>query len=141
MTDLNQVVNRLLDQIALDLEKRWGTSLIGTVIEMPDESIKTLGLELKLQGPVSRERLEEVLSSGASFMLSEIKKNTFLTPYLINSTFNYENIEFSIFVTGQKGEAIYHPDIGIASLSEGKIKFRTIERGSPFQTRIPEKLG
>ena len=75
-------------------------------------------------------RLVYYLLKLVELFLHNINNSPQVTSYLYNNPFTYENLEFIIFISNKDGSMIYHPNVGVVSLTQnGIVSFRTYEPG------------
>ncbi len=125
------IAQDLRADMAKKLSKRHKMRVIGISGGLAD-CVNVLGLRFEMTGPVTKERLREILVNCVEEFLAAINANERLRPFLKNFPFTSKEIEIIIFVSDKKGYEIFDPDIGVASAVNGKISYNTTDRANPY---------
>lgn len=72
--------------------------------------------------------------------LVDINANEKLRPYLATYPFTVKNVELDIYYSDPKGYHFYDPYIGVVSIEEGIVCYRTYDKEdkSPYKAKIKE---
>jgi len=63
--------------------------------------------------------------------LHNINGNKEIIPYLYDNPFTYKNLEFRVFILDKDGSDIFHPNLGLVSLTQrGTVTFVTYKKGA-----------
>ncbi len=131
-----QAVNAVLGQTRAILKKRYKKiAPIATNVAMPGGVIKLLGLDFQIVGPLKKEKAREILTDLAQELLNKVNSDPAIQPYLWQHPFSIKNIEINLFITDSSRREINHPEIGIATISEGQISYLTLT-----YTNTPQKI-
>ena len=130
-----QVTNGILNQAMVLLKKRYKIDPIATNVAMPGGVIRLLGLDFQIVGPLRQERIREILINSAQELLDLINTNSQIKPYLGQFPFTIKNIDINLFILDSDGREINHPEIGIATISEGQLEYLTLA-----YAEIPKKI-
>ena len=127
-----RVVNPLMGKAAKYFEHKYHMNPIGIGISMPNGIVKRLGIEFQVQKPLSKQEAREILIACANELLSMINNNKEIRPYLRNFPFTLKNVGIGIFIANQDGSDVYHPDICVASISNGELTYDTRDKNNRY---------
>lgn len=77
-----QIVNKLMNQTANFLAKKYKIKPVGIRVGMPGGIVKKLGLEFEVIGSFSREEIRKLLINSSNEFLSAINEEKNIYPYL-----------------------------------------------------------
>ena len=118
--------------VATTLTKRYPMRIIGITGGLAN-SVNILGLSFQIKGPLSKERLREIIVDCVEEFLTPINANERLRPFLKNYPFTANEIEIEIYIVDETGRRLYDPEIMFAGESNGTLRYRTVD--------INDKLG
>lgn len=121
------MANKITKQVADKISANYNLESIGVTSGLAD-CVNVLGLSFQIKGPVTKEFLRKILVDCVEEFLTLINGNERLRPFLKNYPFTANEIEIAIFVVDERGESIYHPEIGVANEFKGTITYRTSEK-------------
>ena len=76
-------------------------------------------------GPVSKDRLREILVDSVEELLKQINADEELRPFLKNYPFTENEVEIELYIVNKHGESLLYPNICIGSAYERSINFTT----------------
>ncbi|MEI8366168.1 MAG: hypothetical protein WCF65_07090 [Parachlamydiaceae bacterium] len=121
------VANKITDEVAVKLSKKYNMKLMGSTGGMAD-CVNVIGLSFQIRGPLSQEILRKILVGCVEEFLVSINANEQLRPFLKNYPFTPHEIEIEIFVVDDTGKKIYDPEIGVATAKHGGLRYHTKAR-------------
>ena len=133
-----QAVNRILNEVACILKKKYKMDPIATEVSMPGGIVKRLGLDFQVRGPLSKEEIRKLLIEAAEQLLSTINMDMEVRPYLEIYPFTIKNVTISLFILDSTRRRVDHPYIGIASIRRGKLDYWTLVNKNNIPKRITE---
>lgn len=125
------ISQQIRSDVAAKLVKRYNMKVIGITGGLAD-CVNVLGLSFQIRGPLTKERLREILVDCVEELLAPINANERLRPFLKNYPFTAEGIDIEIFVVDNTGVKVYHPEIMLAAAYEGILKYRTFDKHAEF---------
>ncbi len=129
-----QAVNHLIAYVSKKLSQEYKLHPCGTAVAMPGGTVRELGLEFQVVGPLTKDTLRQMLVEMCRDFNAMIDQDSKVRPYLQQYPFGLENIEITLYLTGKKGEDIDDPNISIASIRGKDLTYKTYiinERGIP----------
>lgn len=126
MPESEEVVNKLLSEIAITCEKKYKIKTVGTNVSMPGGDVRLLGLDFQVRGPLSKEEIRKILLDLAHDFLEVVNSDEWVKPYLTNYPFEIKNIEIALFINDSKGQRLDDPYIGIAQIFCNCFEYLTL---------------
>lgn len=79
---------------------------------------------------LNKEEARELLVEIVELFLNNINKDKKIEHFLYNKPFTHKNLEFTVFIFDHDGSDIFHPNLGLVSLtSQGTISYVTYQPG------------
>ncbi|HRD55808.1 MAG TPA: hypothetical protein PLC42_05360 [Parachlamydiaceae bacterium] len=111
-------------QSAKKLEKKHQMSFCGTAGGMMD-NINLLGFSFLINRPMTKNEVRMLAVSSTQDFLNDINQDEKVRQYLKIYPFDIEHIEITfLFRTHDQG-TVYHPNLAVVSVYNGKIKYST----------------
>lgn len=126
------IVNMILDNSAIIIEKKYNIQPIGSGAAMPGGNIKKLSLDFNAKGPFSKAHLRVVLIGCANELLNQINTNEKVQRYLANNPFTIRNVQIVIYNYDKDRRRVYDPEISTADISEGILTYQTKDEKSIY---------
>ena len=123
--------------VASKLSKRYNMAVVGVGGGMI-ERVNVVGLCFQILGPLSKERLREIVVDCVEEFLASINANEPLRPFLKNYPFTSKEIRIEIFVVDANRRHVYFPEIMIAAQYEDEIVYRTIDKENELNYKSSE---
>jgi len=124
------ISQQIRTDVATRLTKRYNMKLVGVTGGLVDY-VNVLGLEFQIQGPLTRDELRKILVDCVEEFLVSINTNKQLRPFLKNYPFTANEIILKLYVINENGTDVYDPYVSVASEHDGKIVYKTEEKGNP----------
>jgi len=125
----------MADEITAEVEsiliKRYNMRTLGFTGGMMG-SIYLIGLEFEIQGPLSKERLREIVVDCVEEFLAPINANEEIRPYLRNYPFTEKEIKIKLFVVDLSRKDVYEPYFMIASAFDGKVYYKSKDKNLKY---------
>lgn len=121
-----QIVNKLMGQLANELSKKCKMKPIGITVGMPSGVVKLLGLEFDIIGPLSKNEIRKILISSSEEFIVKINNDIDIRPYLEFYPFKKENIEIVLYFNDKNYSGLNHPHIGVASIRKNILQYKTL---------------
>ena len=119
---MNAIVNHSIKQ----LSKRYKVIPIGRGGGNEDNKSRSEYVAFQLYEKLSKDEARVLIIEIVELFLCNINSNKEIAPYLYNIPFTYENLEFRVFLYDKDGSDLYHPNLGLVSLTRiGTINFVT----------------
>lgn len=119
---------KLADQVRAQcvkkLEKRYQMKMFGTTDGMMD-NINLLGFSFETCRSMSKNEAREIVVSCAQEFLKDINANEKIRPYLKSYPFDIKDIDIAIYLKTPTYGTVYHPNLAVVSVYNGKIKYST----------------
>jgi hypothetical protein len=113
--------------VAAKLTERYNMGIIGISGGMIDK-VNVIGLSFQILGPLSKEKLREILVDCVEEFLTSINEDEEIRPFLKNFPFTEQEIVINIFIVDKAGRNVYDPDIMVATANKGKMTYRTKDK-------------
>lgn len=133
------------DQIRDEIETRlverymkYQLSVIGDVGGMAGGRVNTLGLRLRVIGPLSKDELREILVESVEMFLDALNGNEEIRPFLKIYPFTEDRISIMIYVADKNGEKLYSPDISVVMNYNEVIDYSTYDRENEYKYKTEE---
>src|ERR1700733_8991151 len=123
ISDREKAVNQQMGYSAKMLSKKYNMRPCATSVAMPGGNIKYLELEFNIRGPLKQNIIREILISSVHDFLNNINNDKELCSYLTNGCMHISDVGITLFLHDTKGRSLYEPEIGIASVSNGKVEY------------------
>lgn len=123
--------DKITANVEAKLVKRYSMRVVGRTGGMIDY-VNVLGLSFQIHGPLTKDKLREILVDCVEEFLSQINSDEKLRPFLKNYPFTPKEINIAIFVVDDTGRKIYDPSITVASAYHGKIWYDTVDINDNF---------
>lgn len=126
-----EYMNRIVNDSIKQLSKRYGLLPIGRGGAEKDSKSKSEYVAFHLHQKLTKEEARILIVEITELFLHNINNNKKITPFLYDTPFTYRNLEFAIFIYNKDGSDIFHPNIGLVSLTRrGTVNFVTYEPGT-----------
>lgn len=125
------LTHQIRSDVAEKLSKRYNMKVRGVTGGMAG-SVNVIGLSFQILGPLSKEKLREILVDCVEEFLAPINTSEKIRPYLKNYPFTEKEIEITIFVVDASGRNLYDPEIVVATAFNGKIWYYTEDKDNEF---------
>lgn len=134
------IADEITNDVAKTLCQKYSMRVVGIKGGMAG-AVNVVGLHFQIQGPLTQERLREILIDSEEKFLTAINTNEEIRPYLKQFPFTTNELEIVIFVVDSQGREIFHPSINVVSVYSGKVVYHTLDQDDPYQykTEIIEK--
>ncbi|MEI8124351.1 MAG: hypothetical protein WCG42_01190 [Parachlamydiaceae bacterium] len=126
------MAHQIRTDVAEKLSKRYNMRVIGVRGGMAG-SVNVIGLSFQILGPLSKEKLREILVDCVEEFLASINANEQIRPFLKNYPFTEKEIDITIFVVDASGRNVYDPDVLVATAFIGKIWYNTEDKDNEFK--------
>jgi hypothetical protein len=97
------------------------------------DCVRELFLAFEIQGPLTKDRLRNILIHSVEECLSAVNNNEEIRPYLIVYPFTPQEIEIVLYVKSKRREDIYDPNIGVASARKGELEYMITDKTDTFK--------
>lgn len=126
------LAEEIQNEIAVKYAKKFQMELVSAGAGLIDK-VNILGLDFHIRGPLSQERLREILVDCVEGFLLTLNSNGEIRPFLKTHPFTAEGIDIGIFVKDSSGKKrLYYPSIGFANACDGKIIYRFYDPESEY---------
>lgn len=122
-----QMVNSTLAKTAQIIQNKYKIRPSGTGASMPGGPIRSLYLSFDTENQYSKECLREIVVKSAQELLNQVTANENIQQYLFVTPFTIEHIQITIFNHDKDGRGLRDPEISVASISEGILKYKTVD--------------
>jgi len=120
----------IIDDSIDQLSKRYGLIPIGTGGGEKEGKSWLKCVSFQLYKKITKDEARILMVEMVEIFLRNINKNKIIIPYLYNHPFTYKNLELSVFILDKDGSDIFHPHLGLISLTEsGTVNFVSYEPG------------
>lgn len=126
------MAHQIRTDIAEKLSKRYNMQVVGVGGGMAG-SVNVIGLSFQILGPLSKEKLREILVDCVEEFLAPINANENIRPFLKNYPFTEKEIVITIFIVDASGRNVYDPDVVVATAFNGKIWYYTEDKDNKFR--------
>lgn len=130
--DYVSMADKITVDVAEKLTKRYHMRVIGISGGMAGH-VNTIGLHFQIHGPLTKEKLREILVNSVEVFLTSINADEKIRPFLKNYPFTEKEIKIAIFIVDESGIHVYDPDIAVAAAMRGKIWYFTEDRSDKFE--------
>lgn len=133
------ISENVLVDMGKKLSKRHNMVIIGTGGGLA-KCVNMLSLSFDIKGPLSKDKLREILVNCVEEFLLALNSNEKLRPHLKTYPFTSEGIDIALYVVDGDGIEIYDPNVSVASTWRDKILYRTVDKNNPYgyKTEIEE---
>jgi hypothetical protein len=129
--DYADMAHQIRTDVAAKLTKRYNMRVIGVTGGMAD-CVNVIGLSFQIRGPLSKEKLREILVDCVEEFLTPINESEKIRPFLKNYPFTEKEIIIKIFIVDETGIRVYDPDIAVATAINGKVRYDTEDINDEF---------
>jgi hypothetical protein len=129
--DYVAMADAITADVAEKLTERYPMQVIGVSGGMMN-TVNTIGLHFQIRGPITKERLREMLVDSVEEFLTSINANEEIRPFLKNYPFTEKEIDIVIFIVDGLGIHVYDPDPAVAAAAHGKICYYTEDKNNEF---------
>lgn len=135
-----KAVNKVVARNSKAIAKKYHMRPFAIGVAMPGGDIQYLELKFQIYGPLSKNEIRKILIDAAHDFLADINSDEELCSYLKNNSFSIENVGITLFVIDASGIGVNDPDIGIAGIAKGELRYLTLilTDTSPIQSRCYE---
>ena len=126
------ITDKILNDVAAELRKRYSLYLLGTGGSMMDE-IKLLSLTFETLKKHNLEEARKLYVISFKVFLEKINQNKKIRNYLLNHPFNSKNIDLVIFFVDEKGDFYSPPYISVIR-NKGNILVYEIKNNGKYET-------
>lgn len=124
--NFEKTINKVNEDAALLLEKKYNLRCIGQGSSSPSKEIKFLFLSFQYYGYLSKQELKTLTLNCVHDFLDVINSNKEIRQYLCTYPFTTKNIDLDIYQYKNKNlERYYEPDIAIIEFKHEKINYYT----------------
>lgn len=127
-----KLVNQLLAKSGKHLAKKYKLDCIGNGAGMPEGEIHSLYLAFQRNKPVTMDEARQLIVAMSIDFLHSINSNEELKKYCVSFPFTENNAEIALFIFSKEGRELVEPDISIASLSHGVIRYRSWDKNNSY---------
>ena len=131
------MANEIISDVASILKERHKMNVVAVTEGMAD-CVNVVGLSFQILGPLSKERLREIIVDCVEEFLVLINANEPLRPFLKNYPFTSKEIRIAIFVVDSTGIKVYEPEIMLVAQSCGEIGYRMADKEAKFGYKSSE---
>jgi hypothetical protein len=117
---------KVMAKAAKFLAQKYGLTPIGNGGSMM-KTVDILSLSFTLSHKLNQKKSRELIIACSEDFLAIINNDKNIRPYLKNYPFNFQNIELTIFIHDINDRKIYDPDIGVVSLFQGSVWYKTYD--------------
>ncbi len=129
MNPFESLVTSITKRSADKIEKEIPIlTLSGMGGSMKDSVINFETLVFTVNKTINKDQGVGIISDILKIYLREVALEKKMESYVKKHPFTYKNLKIKLFVHDEKGEMVYHPNIGFFTLSDGMISFRTVNR-------------
>ena len=121
-----RAVNKVMARNSKALAQKYHMRPVGIGVAMPGGDIQYLDLEFQIYGPLSKEGLRKILIDAAHDFLTDINSDSELCFYLKNHSLTIKDIGIVLFLIDSSGRGLNDPNIGIAEILKGELKYLTL---------------
>lgn len=113
------------------LSKRYGLIPIGIGGGEKDGKSTREYVAFHIHKKLTKEEARILIIEIVELFLHKINGSKEISHYLYDNPFTYKNLEFRVFIFDKDGSDVFHPDLGLVSLTPlGTISFVTYEPGT-----------
>jgi hypothetical protein len=124
---MNTIINTSIKQ----LSTRYNLVPIGRGGGNKNNKSQLESVSFKLKQKLTKQQARILIVEIVELFLHNINNNQEIASYLYDSPFTYKNLEFRVFIDDKDGSDLYHPDLGLVSLTEGgTVSFVTYAPGT-----------
>ncbi len=133
-----RVLHSVIDKSISRIEKKYKMHCCGTGLSMPGGPIRSIGFSFDAHGPVSREEVRKLLVGCAEQLIAQAR-NSCIDQFLFQPPFGIEQVQINLFFKNEKHQKPFHPDIGVATLCMGILRYQTYDPTQKYP-RIVESI-
>lgn len=123
------LMNTTLETSIKQLTSRYGLIPIGRGGGIADEKSKREYVAFEIHQKLTKEEARILLVEIVELFLHNINGNSAIASFLYNSPFTFKNLEFRVFIYDKDGSDIFHPNLGLVSLTRvGTVNFVTYQQ-------------
>lgn len=100
------------------------------------DCVNTLGASFEIQGPLTIEKIRELLIDCVQEFLVNINSNDNLRPFLKNFPFTEKEISIEIFILDKHGERVFEPFIRTAVAKHGQLRYYACKKEEEYSFKI-----
>lgn len=121
-----KAVNKVMARNSKMLANKYHMKPIGISVSMPGGDIRSLELEFKIYGPLSKDEIRAILIGAAHDFLADINSDSELCSYLKNHALSINDIGIVLYFIDVSGRDLDDPNIGIAEISKGELRYSVL---------------
>lgn len=141
-SDEDTLSNQMIFKFGERMRKKYNTPLIGFGGAAKDgEGTTILAASFNAyRGPVQKDEARKMILDYLDEFLADINANEKLRPYLATYPFTAKNVDLEIYYSDPDGYEFYDPYIGVVSINEGIVYYRTYDKEdkTPFKSKTKE---
>jgi hypothetical protein len=127
---MSSIINMSVKQVS----DRYNVIPIGRGSSEKNNKSKMESVSFQLQHKLTKEEARILIVDIVELFLKNINNSKEIADFLYNKPFTYKNLEFVVFIHDEKNMNVYHPDLGIVSLTcRGTINFITDKPNSQYE--------
>lgn len=124
---MGSIVNSSIKQ----LKNRYGVYPVGRGGGETDGKARMEFVAFNLDKKLTKDEARILIVEIVELFLHNINQNTEISSHLYNNPFTYKNLEFVVYILDSDRSDLYHPDIGLVSLTpRGTVSYVTYEPGT-----------
>ncbi len=123
ISDREKAVNKQLVYSAKMLSTKYNIRPCATSVAMPNGNIQYLELEFDVTGPLSKNTIRKILLTSVHDFLDNINNDNTLCTYLKNGHLDITEVGIGLFFFDSKHYPINKPNISMASIKKGIIRY------------------
>lgn len=133
------VIDKILNNYAMWVEKEYQIYPIGTAVGMPNGILRTMGVHFQSYKIMSKQEAREIVINSSQKLLSMINAEPLLQNCLITSPFEIKNIVMRIFISDAEGyDTVYDPNLGIIELHNGYLEYVILNESHEYVSEVEE---
>lgn len=114
-----KVIYKILDQVAFEMEQKYGIQSIGTSVSIPEGEFRALGLHFVFDKEMSARELERIVEGISFSLLSNVNNHPLLRSCMSEYPFNIKNLDIGLNIKLVREPAKGSEGILGVSLQEG----------------------
>ena len=132
-------VNKILDNYARWVEKKYKIYPIGTAVGMPNGVLRVMGVHFQSYKIMSKQEAREIVINSSQKLLSMINSEVILQNCLVTRPFEIKNITMRIFIKDVDGNnTICDPLISVVRFDDGYLEYVTLNESHDYVSEVEE---
>ncbi len=120
----SDLADQAIQETSNILSERYQLYNIAVTGVSEKDHFKTIGVKFQIYRPLTKEEGRQILVASTEELLKQLNTPELL-PFLTPSPFTEKNVQVVIFVYDEKGQDVYHPQIGVFAMENGKVEYHT----------------